>query len=110
MLNKQQIISIKIRLEQLKTGDYVYPNDSAFDCGQVYDSICVCGKDRVPHEILPDEGYRFVLKKREPAENRGGAPGYNFQQFNKKHTCYMRVRADQIAGLIEEDSEETNDI
>jgi hypothetical protein len=108
MLKKKQILSFKVFLEQLKSGDPVYLNDSSFECGHVYDSIRVYGKDRITHEFLPDEGYRFVLKKREPAENRGGAPGYNFQQFNKKHTCYMRVCADQVASLI--DKEEDDDI
>jgi hypothetical protein len=108
MLKKQQIISFKVTLEQLQEGSSVYLNDSSVEYGIVYDSIRVYDKDRITHEILPDEEYRFVLAQQDRAEHRGAAPGYTFHQFHKKHTCYMRVRADQVSGLI--DKEEDDDI
>lgn len=106
IIKPSHIISIKGKLEQLNVGDQVYLNEHPYSVGTVHDHIMIYVNDCVVHEIVPDEHYRFVLRPKEPPENRGGAPSYTFLQYHKQHPVYIRVRADEVAGLIAQEGKD----
>lgn len=106
MIRKDHMFWLKTTIGQLSEGDIVYLREGGLPYGTVHDAFSVQTVRSTVQESLPSEKFRFVLRE-EDADPRKGAdrPHYVFQQFHEEHTCFRKVRADEIAGLISKEKD-----
>jgi hypothetical protein len=106
MIRKDHIFWLKLNLSQLEDGEEVYFRESAPMQGTVHDSICIPTLGNRFQELVPSKNFRFVLQLEEPIPSKEiDRTTFVFRQFHKDYTCFRKVRADEIATLIEKEED-----
>jgi hypothetical protein len=101
MIRKDTIIGVKTTLGKLKDGDLVYFREDGRPSGTIHSIISLEVGPGTVRDIHPNPNWRFILMESDERDQTK----YTFQPFHCSHTCYRRVRADEIAGLITKEEE-----
>jgi hypothetical protein len=101
MIKKDTIIGFKTTIGKLKDGDLVYFHDTSNPSGTIHSIITVEVGPGVIREIHPNPNWRFLLMETQERDQTK----YTFLPHHCSHSCYKRVRADEIAALITDEKE-----
>jgi hypothetical protein len=106
MIKRDHVFWTKISLSQIEEGGKVFLSQTDFPSGTVHDTIFIKGEGGAICEMFPKPKFRFLLSLEADSNVPDSSkPTYRFRQLHEDYTCYLNVRADEIAALIEKEED-----